>query len=434
MEEIVYNGRQNIPVIAETAVLVMGGGPGGVSAAVMAARQGVRVLLAERYGAPGGAAFHNEVTPFMSNHIKDVTLDRPLYADWSRKMWAYTHPGKPFDENVAQNTPLSKEIAMLSAEDLLLEAGVRVLYHHTFFDLVKDGETITAVIFFSKSGLSAVRAKVVIDGTGDGDVAFAAGCPIELGDADGFCQPMTLCFKLSGIDKSRVPERAEINRLYDAAKAAGELDCPRENVLMFDAPDADAFHFNTTRVVLKSAVNAVELSEAEVEGRRQMRDVIDFMKRRVPGFENALLHSVGHTIGVRESRRVRGELYQTEADFTAARKYADGIARVCYHIDIHNPRGSGTTLRRLPPGEWYEISFRALKPLNCSNLLMGCRAISVDHALFSSVRIMPAVCSLGQAAGMGAAMAVESGIEPRLLDGVEVKKRLIRAGAALDER
>ena len=162
-----------------------------------------------------------------------------------------------------------------------------------------------------------------------------------------------------------------------------------------------------------------------------MRAITDFMKRRVPGFEHAVLHSAAHHIGVRESRRIRGELYQTEADFVNACKFPDGIARCCYHIDIHNPSGSGTTLKRLPVGEWYEISFRTLKPLRCDNLLMGCRAISVDPALFSSIRIMPAVCSLGQAAGMGAALAVQKGITVHELDGLEVKAHLIAAGAAL---
>lgn len=431
MQTIHYSKNCTVPVIAETDVLVVGGGPGGISAAVTAARQTVRVILAERYGAPGGAAFFNEVTPFMSNHIHNATLDRPFYVDWNRKMWSYIHPDEPFDENVMQNIPISKEAAMLAAEDLLLEAGVRILYHHTFFDVIKTAEHITAVLFFSKSGLAAVTAKVVIDSTGDGDVAAQAGCPVEIGNQDGLCQPMTLCFKLSHIDKSRVPERTEISRLYDEAKTAGEIDCSRENVLMFPAANADAFHFNTTRVIRKSAINAVELSEAEIEGRRQMRAITDFMKRRVPGFEHAVLHSAAHHIGVRESRRIRGELYQTEADFVNARKFPDGIARCCYHIDIHNPSGSGTTLKRLPVGEWYEISFRTLKPLRCDNLLMGCRAISVDHALFSSIRIMPAVCSLGQAAGMGAALAVQKGITVHELDGLEVKAHLIAAGAAL---
>ena len=434
MEKIRYRFDGEIPVIAETDVLVVGGGPGGVCAGVMAARQGVRTLVVERYGCLGGMAVFGEVTPFMYNHVNSRALDRPVYIDWCRQMWKY-HSDKeqekfPFDPEKAVRA-ISKDEAMLAMEDLLIEAGAKLLYHHMLVDVIREDGRIALAVFHSKSGLCAVRAKQFVDATGDGDLAVLAGCPFEFGNQDGFCQPMTTCFKLSGVDRSVMPDRAGINKLYDIAKAEGRIDCPRENVLWFLTPEDDVIHFNTTRIIRKSGVNGVELSEAEIEGRRQIRQFVDFLRSSVPGFAHARIHSIAHHIGIRESRRILGLVYQTSEDFMKAAKYPDGVAKVRYSIDIHNPSGSGTTLHTMPPGDWYEIRYGALIPRNSRNLLMGCRAISLDHALHSSARVMPPVCSIGQAAGMAAAMCVRENCEPSQVDGVRVRKALADAGAWL---
>ncbi|MDD4181119.1 MAG: FAD-dependent oxidoreductase, partial [Victivallaceae bacterium] len=287
MKSISYKFDNNIPVIAEADVVVIGGGPGGMSAAVMAARQGAKTVLVERYGALGGMASFGEVSPFMRNHLGDDTLDRPLYVDWCRKMWKYLPPSErndTFDEQIAlpETRKISKDVAMLASEDLCLEAGVKLIYHHNLVDVVMNDKTIKAAIFASKSGFVAVKGKIFIDGTGDGDLAKLSGCRCEFGNEDGFCQPMTLCFKLSGVDADIMPDRAGINELYDQAKAAGEIDCPRENVLWFLTHEKDVIHFNTTRIIKKSGVFGTDLSEAEIEGRRQIRDFRKFLRAHVP--------------------------------------------------------------------------------------------------------------------------------------------------------
>ncbi len=430
MKTISYSLNAEIPVIAAVDVLVVGAGPGGLCAAVTAAREGKSVALAEHYGSPGGMANIGEISPFMNNHCGQEPLDRPLYIEWVKRMRSYRavpqHEVKRRDDK-----NISRYGAMLAAEDMLLDAGVKCFYHHTFFDVVKENGRIKAVIFAGKSGLSAIEAKMVIDSTGDGDVAAKSGCRFEFGNAEGFCQPMTLCFKLAGVDKAKMPSRTEISDRYRAAKEAGRIDCPREDVLFFGDFDGDVIHFNTTRVIKHSAVNAGELSDAEIIARKQLREYLAFLRAEIPGFENAEIHSVAAQIGIRESRRILGKAFIGIGEFEKRAKFPDAIARVNYPVDIHNPSGTGTDLRFLKEDEYYEIPYGCIVPEEVANLLIGGRGISVDHALHSSMRVMPPVCSLGQAAGMAASMAVARQCTPGELDGAEVRRELKRFGANL---
>ena len=259
-------------------------------------------------------------------------------------------------------------------------------------------------------------------------------------------QPMTLCFKLE-LDREVVESDPELEdasysawrerygeRIQEAfrrAKAEGRLENPRQNVLFFHSVDPLVVHFNSTRVIHRSGIEGVELSEAEIEGRRQMRSLVDLLRAEIPVFRGAKLHSVATQIGVRETRRVRGRQYLTRGDFERASKFPDGIARVRYPIDIHSPDGEGTESARLPEGEWYEVPFGCLVPEDVHNVVVGSRCISADRAVHGSMRVMPPVCSVGQAAGTAAAMAVEKDVPVDEVDGVELKARLIEAGRNL---
>jgi hypothetical protein len=429
-----YALQKELPLVADSDVIVIGGGPGGLGAAVTAARAGASVTLIERYGFLGGMAASGEVNPFMRNHAGAECLDRPVYIEWCRRIGAYLPPALKQDyidgAGKASRT-ISKDIAMLAAEDLCLEAGVQLLFHHTLADVIVKNGRLEAAVLLSKSGYTAVRGKTFVDCTGDGDLAALAGCPFEKGGPSGWSQPMTLCFKLSDVDKARCPDAAKRQELYLAAKAAGKVHCPRENVLMFNYFDDDVIHFNTTRVVQKDATDGVQLSEAEIEGRRQVREILAWLRAEMPGYEKARLHSMGHHIGVRESRRILGRAFITRDDFLTCSKFPDAIARVSYPIDIHSPTGAGTEILRVPEGDFYEIPYGCIVPRGIDNLTVGGRPISVDHAVHSSMRVMPPAVSVGQAAGLAAALAAQKGCPPANLDGVDVRTRLRDMGAYL---
>lgn len=417
--------QSDIPVLHDVDVVVVGGGPGGIGAAVAAARQGARTLLCEQYGFLGGMATAGLVNPFMPNGLEGEPFDTGVFADWCD---AIDRMGG------LQGRTFCQETAKLAAERLCLEAGVELLYHVQLDRPLMDDRRIDAALMLGKSGTTAHRGRVFIDATGDADLAARAGCRFELGrPQDGRCQPMTTCFDLAGVDLERMPDAGTINDLYDRAKEEGRLECPRENVLWFRSVEDDRVHFNTTRIVEHDATDTPSLSDAEVEGRRQILDYLRFLRSDVPGFEDARLHAIADTVGVRESRRVRGRAYLTREDFESAARFPDAIARVNYPIDIHSPTGEGTEHGRLPEGEWYEIPYGCLVPVDCDNLLVGGRPVSVDHAVHSSMRVMPPACTVGQACGTAAALAVEEGIDPAEVDGRRVRASLVEQGVALGE-
>ena len=431
----------------DTDVLVIGAGPAGLGAAIMSARSGMKTMVAEAYGVPGGMAVIAEVQPFMISSHQGSDLDYPVYQEWKKAMNKYLSAAalelRNSDKGYAPRN-INKEIAALAAEDLLLAAGVKVLYHHQLVDVEVEKHNIKSVTLHSKSGMEKISARIYIDCTGDGDLAALAGCQFDMGDENGNCQPMTLCFKLGNVHIPHInkdealnlidPEwRQQLNEQYNKAVQDGILHCDREDVLLFPfkIQSGNIIHFNTTRVVKHSGINGKELSEAEIEARRQMRELFFWLRKEVKGFENAEILSMGVQIGVRESRRIHGLFTLKKEHFDHAAKFPDAIARSNYHLDIHSPNGSGTYRQRIAAGEYYEIPYRCIVPADCDNLLIGGRPISADMAMHSSLRIMPTAISIGQAAGVAAAMAVSEKSSPRKLDGVSVRQKLKQLGALL---
>ncbi|GAA3407881.1 FAD-dependent oxidoreductase [Paenibacillus hodogayensis] len=413
-------------------VIVAGGGPAGIAAAVASAREGARTLLVERYGFLGGAGTAMMVNPWMSYRagkggVQLIFGVLQELIDGMTEMGMYGHRLVP--------NAFDPEALKVVAERLCLEAGVTLLYH-TFLagvHMSDDGRTIRSLQLANKAGLVEMSARMYVDATGDADLAAMAGAVVEKGrEVDSNCQPMTLNFRMADVDLQRIPDKNEITRLYLAAKERGEVDCPREDVLWFYANQPDVLHFNTTRVILKDATDPWQLTEAEIEGRRQVQQLVRFLQKDVKGFENAYLQTTAPQIGVRESRRVIGEHVLTAEELLAACKFDDCIARGAYPVDIHNPTGSGTVIQSLKLGEWYDIPLRSLIPLKLDNLLVGGRPISATHEAHSAIRVQPIAMAVGQAAGTAAALCARSGVTPRAIPAREVRQSLTKQGALPD--
>ena len=406
-------------------VLVAGGGPSGIAAAVAAARRGADTTLIERYGFLGGMATAGLVNPFMSWFAGK----QPLVAGVLDEMLARMRALGGYDGGARAPHAFDPEAFKFAADQLCQEAGVRVRLHTLVTDVRTRGGRITSLGSSSKSGAERWRARVFIDCTGDADIAYRAGVPCDHGrEKDGLTQPMTLNFRMARVKVARMPERKEMNRLFDIAKAEGRVHCPRENVLLFFTTQPDVVHFNTTRVTGKSGTSAEDLTTAEFEARRQVQELAQFLVRDVAGFERAYLQQSAPQIGIRESRRIRGDYALTGKDVVSARKFRDAIARSNYPIDIHSPTGSGTVIKEVPEGDYYEIPYRCLLPLGIENLLVVGRSISSTHEGQSSLRVMPQCFAMGEAAGVAAAMAVKGRITPRQVDVAALRAALREQG------
>src|SRR5918996_2021133 len=447
-------------LVAETDVLVVGGGPAGLGAALGAARAGARVILAERYGFLGGNATAALVMPLMSFYMQRAG---PLHKG-ARPLMPTDHgPGDPVIAGVLRTllerlvraggaiapseetgfvVPFDPEIFKLVALDLLDEAGVQFLLH-AFAVEVMGNARVDGVVFDTKSGPLVIKAHTVVDCTGDGDLAVLARASFEVGrDDDLLVQPMTLMFRMVDFDPKAFAAYVEAHpdqwrgvhglwALIAEATAAGELNLPREDLLFFGTPHEHEVSVNTTRVTQVLGINVWDLTYAEWRARQQMQQIASFLQRYVPGFATAYVAQSGVNIGVRETRRIIGEYQLTADDVLSARKFDDAVARGSYPVDIHNPEGKGTILKRLPPGEAYDIPLRCLQPQGVDNLLVAGRCLSGTHEAHSSYRVMPISMATGQAAGVCAALASRSRKLPKEIAAAAVQRELKQQGANL---
>ncbi len=415
-------------------ILVVGGGFSGVCAALAAAREGMDVLLVEQNGALGGAAVNCLVNPFMKYSIqtKDASgnavkedINCGIFSEILRRLGEQAG----LKEN---RVTFCEETLKRVLDDLCEEYGVTTLLHTTCIGIRRSSRHITQADLLCQGIRYEAQPAFVMDCSGDANLAALAGLPFQLGrETDEQCQPMTLCFRLNHVDKQSLWEiREQINPLYQRFRAEGHIQNPRENVLLFDHMGEQVVHFNTTRIVGKNPTDPWDLSSAEREARRQVLEIHRFLRANFACFAHSELIMTAPQIGVRESRMIEGEYRITAQDILGCTKFADSIARGCYSIDIHSPDGTGTTIRRIPDGDFYTIPYRACIPVSLDNLLVGGRCISATHEAQSAFRVMPICASIGEGIGITCAQLRKAGLrDVRAADPAQVQQTLLRHGA-----
>ena len=409
-------------------IIVAGGGFTGVAAGIAAAREGHRVLIVEQYGFLGGAACSSYVNPFMIHAIPDgeggwIQLNAGIFQEILNRL-------KELGGLDRDNRSFNDEILKLVLDRMVTEHGVQVLFHTYITGVNTQGDRIQSITVANKSGVTELSADYFIDCTGDADVAAGAGCPFHIGrEGDNACQPMTMCFRVINVDTGRFWSNwASANAKYQELQREGKIKNTREDLLLFHHIARGVVHFNSTRILNKSGVDAWDLSAAEMEVRGQVFGLYSMMKEYAEGFENSVLFSAAPQIGVRESRMIDGEYTLTAEDLLACKPFEDSIAVGAYGIDIHSPDGSGTDRREIG-GRYYYIPYRSLIPKGVKNLLVAGRCISSTHEAQSAYRVLPIVCCIGEGAGTAAALACRDGADVRDVCVEELHRLLDQHGA-----
>ena len=395
---------REIPVRNECDVLVVGAGPAGFGAAISAARAGARTTLVEYGGKLGGMWTLGLLSPFFDNHHHDG-LNRELReALQARGCWGGLW-NISFDPT---------EMAML-LDELALDAGIDILFYTMATEPIMEDGVLKGVVVENKSGPQAILAKTVIDCTGDGDIAARAGAPFEIGGPEGACQPMTMMFKIGGVKAEY--GRDDTNGFYKAlTKVVAETDVlsgvPFNNPAIIKLPREGEALIQWTHVRHRLGTDGDELSKATLEGRRQIRRAMELFKAIRPVLGDVYLMELPMVVGVRETRRVKGEYYVTDDDVKEGRRHEDGICLVQFGVDIHEPSKSTQTCF---DHKGFDIPLRSLVPLGVENLLTAGRCISGSFVAHAAYRVTGDCLKMGEAAGVCAAVAAANGKTVRTL-------------------
>lgn len=446
----------------KTDICVVGGGPAGVCAAICAARQGVKVTLIEQSGFAGGMATTGLVGPFMTCYdaAGERMIIRGIFEEIVQRMvdrgYAIhpeeVHGGTAFTSWIKVGhehvTPFEAEGLKLILDEMLTEAGVKVLYHATFLSPLMEGERITGVRIASKSGIEDVFATVVIDATGDGDVAARAGVPYEMGnEALGIIQPATMFFHVSNVDTDAVEKDIQdhIDCFYrkdgvnyrslhwrvSEAREAGDFTMDRVSIGLFRMPKKDEWCINTSRLMGVDSTSVESLTAAEIKGRQQVDELMRFFRKYVPGFEDARLKASASHVGIRESRHIKGEYRLTGKDLIDCRVPEDSVFIAANSVDVHGRFGPKSNEYVPIEGAYYGIPYRSLLPIGVEGLLVAGRCVSADSTAAGAIRVMPPCMAMGQAAGTAAALAVKKNTSVKRVDVALLQEVLTKNGVVL---
>jgi len=416
------------PVIAEADVVVAGGGPAGVGAALSAARAGAKTVLVERYGSLGGLWTTGLVNPLF-DHANKGGIIRELIGKLAERQAWRDDPVRPGFLTCFDIEPMK-----LLLDELLEAAGVDVLLHSWIADAVLggDGSEIRGIVVESKSGHGAVLAKVVIDCTGDGDVAARAGAPFEKGrPEDGLMQPQTLMFRLSNCRFLQQGPDHLYGLMQEAARQLGTEVPPFAHPWIIPLPTPGDAVAQLVHVYGMDATDARQLSEACRAARREAMQVAELF-RHVPELSEARLVSTAEQLGVRETRRVMGEYVVSLDDLLEGRRHDDGICLVSFPVDIHPLFPGEDDRSKRPRIQPYHVPYRSLVPRQIDQLLTAGRCISGTHEAHASYRVTGNCTAMGEAAGLAAAWCAAEGIAPRQVDGTALRRELQARGTVVD--
>ena len=447
--EYVQEPARRVPVYGEYDVAVLGGGPAGILAAATAARQGARVLLIERYGFLGGMGSAAGVSNFCGLHanvhgeIRQVvhgTTDELL--DRMRRLDGLNDPHLIFGKIHAQ----AYDIAAFkcAADELVRDSGAHVLFHALAAGAAMDGQGAVQALFLeTKSGRVAVRAGRYIDCSGDADLANWAGIPYEKGTGHGQMLYPTLMFKVGNVDAERAGEAwKRIPELMDAAEAAGEFHFPRRGAIVRPQKHAYEWRVNVTQLTqadgsAADGTDAGSLAAAELEGRKQVVDYLRFLRAKVPGFENAYVLDIAPQLGIRETRRIRGEYCLTKDDVLNCADFDDSIGVNGWPLELHVAGDVHWMWPPIPESRGYnQLPLRMIMPCRESgvdNVLVAGRCASMSHEGQSAARVSGSCFVMGEAAGVLAAMSVERGAGMRSIPAAELQAVLRGNGVFLGQ-
>jgi glycine/D-amino acid oxidase-like deaminating enzyme len=419
-----------VPVVSERDVVVLGGGPAGIAAAASAAAHGASVILVERYGFLGGMGTAAGVTNFCGLHanvrgeirqvvhgVADELLDR------MRALDGLSEPHLIFGRIHAQAYDMSA--FKCAADGLLGSRGAEMLFHALGVDVRRmDSGEIDALIVETKSGRGAIRGRAFIDCSGDADLAHRAGVALEKGDDTGRLLYPTLMFRVGNVDAARAGEAwKSIPQIMEAAEASGEYRFPRRGAIVRPQKHANEWRVNVTQ--LRDAegravdgTDATSLSEAELEGRRQIVEYLRFLRAKVPGFENAYALDIAPQVGIRETRRLVGEYMLTADDVLRCADFEDSIGVNGWPIENHVAGDVKWEWPAAGSRGYNQLPFRMLVPKrsiagSAPNLLVAGRCASMTHGGQSAARVSGACFVMGQAAGTAAALALGAGLAVR---------------------
>ncbi|MBE6610406.1 MAG: FAD-dependent oxidoreductase [Ruminococcaceae bacterium] len=404
-------------------VIVVGSGPAGVSAAILAGRNGAKTLLIESCGRVGGISTSGMMSHFTGrcgNMLYHEILERAA----EKNVFA---PGK-------KTISIDPEFLTLTYIEMLEEAKVDILLYTTFCDVMMDGNTVTGIICHNKGGFCAYDAKVVIDASGDGDVAYKSGAEYFKGrETDGKMQPATLMFKVGGVDMDRAVFPRSFETLVDTEKgelqalAREKLPHPAGHVLLYRSTIPGIVTCNMTNVIDVDGTVAEDLTKAEIVCRKQMPLIVDFLREYVPGYENCYIIGSASLIGIRETRHFKGVQTLTEQEIAEAHQHEDYVVYDAhFNFDVHNITGAGLDKtgcqHNFKQQNGYTIPYGCMVPEKIDGLLLSGRNISGTHMAHSNYRVMPICIGIGEACGTAAALAVKNGKQLREIKAEEIRK------------